>query len=121
MRWERRSSGLGGNSRALPTSRMALFGPVGDHIGGHGCALFTVTLVNVLKDAFSPFTTGKIQVDIRPFPAFFREKPLKEQVHADRVNGCDPQAVANGAVGRRSTPLQQDIVLAAEANDLPDN
>src|SRR4026208_1246842 len=56
-----------------------------------------------------------------PLAARFREEPLEQQVHADRIDRGDPEAVADGAVGRRAAPLHQDPVLAAEIDHVPDD
>ena len=94
---------------------------IGDHVGGHGRAQFPVALVDVLNGALALIAAGKIEIDVRPFAALFGKKPLEEQVHADRIDGGDAQRVADRAVGRRAASLHQNIVLAAEANDVPDD
>ena len=39
----------------------------------------------------------------------------------DRIDGGDAEAVAHGAVGGRPAALRQDLVLAAEVHDVPDD
>src|SRR6185369_14375648 len=63
----------------------------------------------------------QIQVDVGPLAALLREKALEEQLHLDRVDGGDAEAVADGAVGGRTAPLHEDVVLAAVADDVPDD
>ena len=80
-----------------------------------------VLRVDVLDDPFAPITARQIEIDIRPFAAFFRQKALEEQFHAHRVDRRDAQAVTDGAVGGRPAPLHQDALLAAEIDDVPDD
>ena len=94
---------------------------IGDHVRGHGRAQFPVALVDILNGAFPLIAAGQIEIDVRPFAALLGKKSLEEQVHADRIDGRNAQRVANGAVGRRTAPLHQNIFLAAEANDVPDD
>ncbi len=94
---------------------------IGDHVGRHAGAVLAVALVDVLNDALAAIAAGQIEIDVRPLAAFFREKPLEEQVHADRIDRRDAEAVADGAVGRRPAPLHQDVLLAAVIHDIPDD
>src|SRR6202049_1150438 len=94
---------------------------IGDDVGGHRRPQFTVAIVYVLNGAFALISAGKIEVDIRPFAAFFREKPLEEQLHAHRIDSSDAQRVANRAVGGRSSPLHKNVVPLAKANDVPND
>jgi hypothetical protein len=94
---------------------------VGDDVGRHRRAVAAVLLVDVLDDAFAPIAARQIQIDIRPLAALFREEALEQQVHPHRVHRRDAQAVADGAVGRRAASLRQDLLLAAEVDDVPDD
>ena len=94
---------------------------VRDDIGRHRRAVPAVLLVHVLDDAFAPVAARQIEIDVRPLAALFRQEALEEQFHAHRVDGRDPEAVAHGAVGRRSAPLRENPLPAAEIDDVPDN
>ena len=94
---------------------------IGDDVRGHGRAQFSVALVDVLNGALALVAAGQIEIDVRPFAALFGKKSLEEQIHSHRIDGGDAERVADGAVGRRAAPLHQNILLAAEANDVPDD
>jgi hypothetical protein len=66
-------------------------------------------------------STRKVDVDIRPFAAFLGEEALKQQIHADRINGRDFEGVADGAVRGRPATLDQNVVLFAETDDVPND
>src|SRR6202044_439073 len=46
---------------------------------------------------------------------------LEKQIHADGINSGDAERVANGAVGRRTAALDENVVLVAEANHVPND
>ena len=73
---------------------------VGNDVGRHRRAELSVLLVDVLDDLLAAVSAREIDVDVRPLAAFLGEEPLEEQLHRDRVDGGDPEAVADGAVGR---------------------
>src|SRR5207248_5675396 len=72
-------------------------------------------------DALAAVAARQIEIDVRPLAALLGQKPLEEQVHADRIDRRDAEAVADGAVGRRSPSLHEDVVLPAEVDDVPDD
>ena len=80
-----------------------------------------VFLVDVLDDALAAIAARQIEVDVRPFAALFRQEPLEQQIHPDRIDGRDAEAVADGAVGRRAAPLHEDVLLPAVIDDVPDD
>ena len=92
-----------------------------DHVGRHRGAELSVLLVHVLDDALAAVAARQIDVDVRPLAALFREEPLEQQVHPDRIDRGDPEAVADGAVGRRAAALHEDVLLPAEVHDVPDD
>ena len=94
---------------------------VGDDVRGHRGAGRAVLLVDVLDDPFAPIAARQIEIDVGPLAALFREKPLEQQVHPDRIDRRDAKAVADGAVGRRPAALHEDVVLAAVVHDVPDD
>ncbi len=80
-----------------------------------------VALVDVLDDALALVAGGEVDIDIGPFAALFGEEAFEEEVHADGVDGGDAERVADGAVGGGAAALDEDALLAAEANDVPDD
>ena len=94
---------------------------IGDDVGGHGRAQFSVAFVDILNGALALVAAGEIEVDVRPLAALFGEKSLEEQIHSHGIDRGDAQRVADGAIGRGAAPLHQNIFLAAEANDVPDD
>ena len=81
----------------------------------------SVLLVDVLDDALAPIAARQIEIDVGPLAALLGEEALEQQVHPDRIDRGDPEAVADGAVGRRAAPLHEDPLLAAEVDDVPDD
>jgi hypothetical protein len=96
-------------------------GTIGDDVGGHGRAARAVALVDVLDHTLAALTARQVEIDVGPFAALFGEKPLEEQVHADGVDGGDAERVADGAVCRRAASLDEDALVSAELDDLPDD
>ena len=82
---------------------------------------FAIALVNVLNGAFALVAAGQIEIDVGPLAALFGKKTLEEQLHADGIDRRDAQRITDGAVGRRATSLHQNVLLAAEADDVPDD
>src|SRR5436189_73159 len=74
-----------------------------------------------LNGPLAPIAARQIEIDVGPLAALFRQEALEQQVHADRIDGGDPEAVAHGAVGRRSAPLHENALLPAEIHDVPDD
>ncbi len=94
---------------------------IGDHVGGHRRAVLAVFLVDVLNHALAAIAARQIEIDVGPLAALFRQEPLEQQLHADRIDGGDAEAVAHGAVGRRAAALHEDVLLPAEIDDVPDD
>ena len=112
--------------RGIEAERLADFArgaaaAVGDDVGGHRRAEAPVFLVDVLDDLLAPIAARQIEIDVGPLAALLRQKPLEQQIHPDRIDRGDPEAVADGAVGRRPAPLHEDVVLPAEIDDVPDD
>src|SRR5262249_28304700 len=66
-------------------------------------------------------SAGKVEIDIRPFAAFFGKKPLEQQFHADGIDSSDSERIANCTISSRAASLHQDVLLTAEANNVPDD
>ena len=94
---------------------------IGDDVGGHGGAAFAIAFVQILNDAFALVAAGQIEIDVGPLAAFFGQKALEQQFHADGIDRRDPQRIADGAVGGGAASLDQNVLLAAEADQVPHN
>src|SRR5208282_2288824 len=94
---------------------------ISNDVGGHGGAALAVFCVEILDNLFALVAAGEIEIDVRPLAAFFGEKAFEEQLHADGVDRGDAERVADGAVGGRSAALYENILLAAEADKVPDD
>src|SRR5437868_7644928 len=94
---------------------------ISNDVRRHCGAELAISLIHVLNHLLSLVSARKIQVNIRPFAAFFREKTLKEQFHPDRIDCRNSKGVANRAVCSRPTSLHQDFLFAAKSNDVPDD
>ena len=116
-----RSTCAGVEPERLPYFARRTSSAVGDDVGGHGRAVLSVLLVDVLDDALAAIAARQIEIDVGPLAALLRQEALEEQVHPHRIDGRDAQAVADGAVRRRAAPLHEDVVLAAEVHDVPDD
>ena len=77
--------------------------------------------IDVLDHPLAAIAARQIEIDVGPLAALLRQKPLEQQIHPDRIDGGDAQAVADGAVGRRAAPLDENPLLAAEIDDVPDD
>ena len=85
---------------------------IGDDVGGHRRAVLAVALVDVLDHALAPIAARQIEIDVGPLAALFGQEALEEQLHADRIDRRDAEAVADGAVGRRAAALHEDVAAA---------
>src|SRR3982751_6462869 len=77
--------------------------------------------IQMLNRALAAIAAREIEIDVRPFAALFGQEALEQQIHADGIDGGDPEAVAHGAIGRRTAPLNQNVFLTAVIDDVPDN
>jgi hypothetical protein len=84
---------------------------VRNDVGGHRRAQPSVLFVHVLNHQLAAIAARQIEIDIGPLAALFRQEPLEQQVHPDRIDRRNPQAVADGAVRRRPASLHEDVVL----------
>src|SRR6185369_6970657 len=64
---------------------------ISDDIRGHRRAEFSVALVNVLNRLLALIAARQVEIDVRPFASFFGKKTLKQQIHADRIDGSDSE------------------------------
>ena len=94
---------------------------IGDHIGRHRRAQFAVSLIDILNRALALISAWQIQINIRPLAALLGKKSLEKQIHAHRIHGGNAQRIADRAVGRRPASLHQNIFLAAEADNVPND
>src|SRR5262245_18384105 len=97
------------------------FSSIRNDVCSHGCAQCTVSLIDVLNGAFPLITTGQIKIDVGPFATFFGQKSFEEQFHLYGIDRRDAQRITNSTVCSRTAALYEDIVLAAEPDDIPDD
>ena len=94
---------------------------IGDDVGRHCGAARSVALVDILNGALALIAAGKIEIDIRPFAAFFGKKSFEKQFHSDGIDRRNAQHITDGAVRRRAASLNEDVVPPAELDDVPDD
>ena len=92
---------------------------IGNDVSSHGGAKFSVGLIDVLNDTLALVAAGQIEIDVGPLAAFVGEEALEEQAHLYRVHGGNAEHITDDAVGRRTTTLHKNVLLAAEADDVP--
>ena len=112
--------------RGVEAERLADFArgaaaAVGDHVGGHRRPQPAVLLVDVLDHPLAPVAARQIEIDVGPLAALFRQEPLEQEIHPDRIDRRDAEAVAHGAVRRGAASLHEDVLLAAVVDDVPDD
>ncbi len=74
-----------------------------------------------MDGALALIAAGEIEIDVGPLAAFLGKKALEEQFHFDRIDGRDAERIADRAVGGRSTALHQNVLAAAEVDDVPND
>jgi hypothetical protein len=81
--------------------------PIRDHVRGHRDAwsvralgAIAVLLVEMLDRALAAIAARQIEIDVRPFAALLGQEALEQQIHSDRIDRGNPEAVADGAVRR---------------------
>src|SRR4029434_3940215 len=70
---------------------------------------------------FPPIATGKIKINIRPAFAALVQESFKYEMIFHRINGGNPEAITNGAIGGAAAALDHDVVFTAEIDDVPNN
>jgi hypothetical protein len=84
------------------------------------CGPITPVLsVDVLHDLLPPLML-EIDVDVRRLLALFAHEAFKQDIHSCGVDFSDAQAVADGGVRGRATPLTEDVARPGEAHDVLD-
>src|SRR4029079_17128214 len=63
----------------------------------------------------------EIEIDVGPFTTFFGKESLEQQSHLYGIDCCDLQRIAHCAICSGAAALNEDLVLEAELNDVPDN
>ena len=109
------------DAERLPHFARRALAAIRDDVRRHRGAETTVFLVDVLNHLLAAIAARQIEIDVGPFAALFRQKPLEQQIHADRIDRGDAEAVTDGAVRSRSASLHEDVVMAAEIDDVPDD
>ena len=94
---------------------------IGNHVRGHGRAMFAVTPINFLDDALAPIAARQIEIDVGPAFAAFVQKTFENEMIAHRIDRRDAEAITNRAVRRAAAALHHDVVFAAEIDDVPND
>ena len=94
---------------------------IGDDVCGHRGAEFSVALVNILNRALALVAARQVEINVRPLAPFLGKKPFKQQIHPDRIDGSDTEAVADGAVCRRAAPLNENSLGLTKLNNVPND
>ena len=94
-------------------------GPVGDHLGRHAGPLAPVFLVEILQHLLPPLML-EIDVDVGRLVALAAHEPFEEQIDPVRIDRRHAQAITDGRVGRRTSPLAEDIPAPCKTNQVPD-
>jgi len=92
---------------------------VGDDVGAHRSTELAVALVDILDGTLAIVSGRQVEIDVGPLAAHLGEEALEEQFHADWIDSRNTERVADGGVGGRAAPLNQDAVLAAELHNVP--
>src|SRR5215467_1107406 len=89
------------------------------HGGADRRAMAAVALVNILNNLFAPLVF-EIDIDIGRLTAIFRNEAGEQEIALVRIDGSNPEAKANRAIGRRTASLAQNFLLlgAREGNDI---
>jgi hypothetical protein len=95
-------------------------GAVADDLAHHAGVVAAVLLVDVLEHLL-PALVLEVDVDVRRLAALDGDEPLEQEPHPHRVDGGDPEAVAEDGVRGAAPALAQDAALAREADDVPDS
>ncbi len=115
-------SGQRVNARRLETQHPAriaqrALGPVGDHCRGQRCPLAAIFFVDVGDDLGAPLVL-KIDVNVWRLAALFRDEALEQHARTIRADLGNAQREADDGIGRRTSPLAQDIDAAGKADDV---
>src|SRR5882724_4268846 len=94
---------------------------IGDHVCGHRRAVCAVALIDVLNYTLALIAARQIEIDVRPLAALFGKKALEQQLHPDRIDCGYSKRVAHSAVGRRAATLNENVLIAAKVDDVPDD
>src|SRR5271156_2731960 len=91
----------------------------GDDVRRHGGPQLPITLIHVLNRTFAIGFARQVEVDVRPLATLFRKESLKEQVQSYRIDDGDLERVADNAIRRRTTALNENSVVLAETDNVP--
>jgi hypothetical protein len=96
------------------------FGPIRDDVGDLRRVQATVLLVHVLDHLFAAAALD-VDVDVGRTVSLGGQEPLEQQPERDRIGVGDAQRVADRGVGRRASPLAEDVVALAELHQVPNH
>src|SRR5262249_23655810 len=92
------------------------FGAIADHGRAEGRVGAAVLLEDPLHNNLAPLML-EIDVDVWRLVAFLRHEALEHQIIPRRIDRCDAEYVADGAVRRAATALAKDVPRSCEADD----
>ena len=95
-------------------------GTVGDDVGDLGRVVPAVARVHVLDDLLAAVGLD-VDVDVGRAVALGRQEALEQQAERHGVDLGDAERVADGAVGGAASALAEDVVAAAELDEVPDD
>ena len=91
---------------------------VGDRLADHRRVIPAVAAIDVLDDLLA-VPVREVDVDVGRLAPFFGEEALEQQLHPDRVDGRDAEAVAHRGVRRGAAALRQHAEAARLADYVP--
>ena len=94
---------------------------VGDDVCRHRGAQLTITLVHVLDGLLALVTGRQIEINVGPLAPVLAQEPLKKQTHVDRIRSRNAERIAGDGVRSRTAPLDQNVVILAKLDDIPND
>ena len=91
-----------------------------DLLAHHRRVLASIAFVHVLQHALA-ITVREIDIDVGCFLPLFGEEALEQQLHANRIDGRDAEAIAHRGIRRGAAPLTEDPFASGVAYDVPDD
>ena len=85
----------------------------------NGRAVAPITIVDMLDDFLAPLML-EIDIDVGRLAAVLRNETSEEEVDLLGIDLGDAEAIADRAIGRRTSPLAEDALFAREGHHLMD-
>src|SRR4030095_12554165 len=80
-----------------------------------------VALIDVLNYTLTLIAAWQIEVYVRPLSAFFRKKAFEQQLHPNRIDSGYSKRVTHCAVSGRTSSLNENFLIPAEVDYVPDD